>query len=160
MIRSYHVVTKTVTIANPSQLILSYEEFLQLSKSSSISSDELKAKEQGILSQIKKSTSKKFNNILIPEIKMSKIEDHVNNLYADGIDLEEESVRYPFDRSIRRSRRALSPPKISPVMHKPSSFEIYDSHLLDQRLKMVPHAFVLYAIFDKKEDMEKNNERK
>ncbi len=145
MIRSYHVVTKTVTIANPSQLILSYEEFLQLSKSSSISSDELKAKEQGILSQIKKSTSKKFNNILIPEIKMSKIEDHVNNLYADGIDLEEESVRYPFDRSIRRSRRTLSPPQISHIKHKPSFLEVYDPHLLSQKLKMVPHAFVLYT---------------
>lgn len=155
MIRSSHIVAKTVTIANPSQLILSYEDFLQLSKSNSISSDELKAKEQSILSQLEKSTSKKFNNILIPEIKMSKIEEQINSLYADGIDLEEDSVRYPFDRSIRRSRKTLSPPQISHIMHKPSSFEIYDQHLLHQKLKMVPHAFILYSDFTKKENAER-----
>lgn len=155
MIRGYHVVTKTVPVANPSQLILSYEEFLQLSKSSSISSDELKAKEQRILSQLKKSTSKKFNNILISEIKMSKIEDHINNLFADGIDLEEENVRYPFDRSIRRSRRALSPPQISHIMHKLPSFEVYDQLILTQKLKMVPHAFILYSDFTQKEKTER-----
>ena len=152
MIRSYHVVAKTVTIVNPSQLILSYEDFLQLSKSSSISSDELKAKEQVVLSQIKSSTPKKFNNILIPEIKMSIIEDHVNNLFADGIDLEEDSIHYPYNRSIRRLRKTLSPPQVSNIMHKPSSLEIYDSHLLSQKLKMVPHAFILYADFAKKEN--------
>lgn len=155
MIRSYHVVAKTITINNPSQLILSYEDFLQLSKSSSISSDELKAKEQTILSQIKSSKPKRFDNILISEINMAKVEDHINSLFADGIDLEEDDIRYPFDRSIRRTRKTLSPPKASDAIHKPLSLAIYDSYLLSQQLKMVPHAFILYSDFAKKENAER-----
>ena len=99
-----------VPINNPSQLVLEVEELMQLRKKLPSQHESLKVREESIFNRLGERTIDTFYGILMFEMDMNHICEKVNEQYADGISLEEDSITYPYSRSIRRKPSFLEEP--------------------------------------------------
>ena len=107
-----HVSGDSISIINPSQLVLNIDDYLHLSKRVPSQDETLQQKEESIFGQLGERKTQKYPRLLMFEINLQKISDYVNEKFQDGIDLEEEIVRYPSDRAIRRKPTILDDPSI------------------------------------------------
>lgn len=128
---------QSISIANPSQLVLSVDEFFRLSKKVPSHDDTLKRKEEFIFSHLGERKTAKYPRILMFEIDLQKIADQVNTKYQDGFDLEDEYdiVHYQNPRTIRTRTslpiepslvKELSPSKIKAI--KVGNFRIMEEN--------------------------------
>lgn len=102
----------SISIINPSQLVLNIDEYLHLSKRLPSQDETLQKKEESIFSQLGERKTQKYPRLLMFEINLQEISNQINKKYEDGIDLEEEIVRYQTDRTIRRKPITLDDPSI------------------------------------------------
>ena len=106
------VSSDSITIINPSQLVLNIDEYLKTSKKLPSQDATLQEKEEIIFSQLGERKQQTYPRLLMFEINLEKISDQVNTKYEDGIDLEEDIVRYPSDRTIRRKPTQIEDPSV------------------------------------------------
>lgn len=99
-----------ITIDNPSQLVLEVEELSQLRRKLPSQHETLKAREEAILKRLGERTIDTFRGILMFELDMNHVCDMVNEQFADGISLEEDTIDYPYTRSVRRKPTILEAP--------------------------------------------------
>ena len=99
-----------IDINNPSQLVLEVEELSQLRRKLPSQHETLKAREDAIFSRLGERTIDVFHGILMFEIDMNHICDMVNEQFADGLSLEEDTIMYPYSRSLRRKTSFLEEP--------------------------------------------------
>lgn len=102
----------SISIINPSQLVLDIDDYLYLSKRLPSQDETLQQKEESIFSQLGERKKQKYPGLLMFEINLQKVSDYVNEKFQDGIDLEEEIVHYQSDRAIRRKPTVLDDPSI------------------------------------------------
>ena len=88
---------QSISITNPSQLVLSVDEFFRLSKRVPYNDETLLKKEQSIFGHLGERKIAKFPKILMFELSLSKIADQVNEKYQDGFDLEDEYDDVEYD---------------------------------------------------------------
>ena len=127
---------QSISITNPSQLVLSVDEFFRLSKRVPYNDEILLKKEQSIFGHLGERKIAKFPKILMFELSLSKIEDQVNEKYQDGFDLEDEYdvVRYQTLRSTRTKPSTLSEPVMVPQLspNKISSVKVGNYRIMQQ----------------------------
>ncbi len=107
-----YVSSDSISIINPSQLVLNIDDYLHLSRRLPSQDEILQQKEESIFAQLGERKQQSYPRLLMFEINLKKISDQVNEKFQDGIDLEEEIVRYPTDRTIRRKPTTLDDPSI------------------------------------------------
>ncbi len=107
-----YVSSDSISIINPSQLVLNIDDYLHLSKRLPSQDETLQQKEESIFKQLGERKQQSYPKLLMFEINLQKITDQVNEKFQDGIDLEEEMVRYQSDRTIRRKPTTLDDPSI------------------------------------------------
>lgn len=99
-----------VSINNPSQLVLDVEELMQLRKKLPSQHETLEQREDSIFNRLGERTIDTFCGILMFEMDMNRICDTINEQFADGVSLENDSISYPYSRSIRRKPSFLEEP--------------------------------------------------
>lgn len=104
----------TITIVNPSQLVLSIDEFFHLAKKLPSQSETLKQSEKKIFDQLGEKNISTYSRIVMFQINLDRIADKVNEQYQDGIYLDDDldTVRYPYDRTIRTRNNPIEAPTI------------------------------------------------
>lgn len=107
-----NVSSDSISIINPSQLVLNIDDYLRLSKRLPSQDETLHQKEEAIFNQLGERKQQSYPKLLMFEINLQKITDQINEKFQDGIDLEEEMVRYQSDRTIRRKPAILDDPSI------------------------------------------------
>lgn len=109
---------QSISITNPSQLVLSVDDFFRLSKRVPFNDESLQRKEESIFSHLGERKTTKFPKILMFEISFSKIADQINEKYQDGFDLEDEYdvVHYSTIRTTRTKPESLTEPVMVPQL--------------------------------------------
>ena len=127
---------QSISITNPSQLVLSVDDFFRLSKRVPYNDETLLKKEEAIFGHLGERKTTKYPKILMFELSLSKIEDQVNEKYQDGFDLEDEYdvVKYQAPRTTRTKPDTLTAPVMVPQLspNKISSVKVGNYKIMQE----------------------------
>ena len=104
-----YIFGQSIPIINPSELVLSVDDFFRLSKKMS-AEEILQNKQSTIYEHLGPPKSKKYPKTLMFDINTKKIEDEVNEKFVDGIYLDEYGEFSQSSRTIRTKHPSIKEP--------------------------------------------------